>query len=144
MIASSCLAEGTLTDIQRGVRDHFVEGGSILTVAVVVTVCLLAVGLAYWLTRRLAIRSGAAASEKHLFASALDLVNLSTPQRTMLTAVATAERVENPAVLLLSRPLFDQHVDRWLGLKDRPQIDDKARAQIRTARELRAALFPPR
>ncbi len=140
----SFLGQGDLTPIQRGVRDHFIEGGSILTAALVLAFCLLMVGFVYVVTRRMAIRSGTTPSGKQLFRLGLDGVSLSAPQRMMLSAVAIAERVENPAVLLLSRPLFDQHVDRWLGLKDLAQIDDKTRSKIQTARELRAALFPPR
>jgi len=138
------LAEGALSPIQRGVRDYFTRGGSVVTIAVVLSFCVLMVGIVYVLTRRLAVRSGAAPSAKQLFRSGLDHVALTPPQRTMLIAVAAAERIDNPTVLLLSRPIFDHHVDKWLALKDRPQIDDKTRSIIRTARELRAALYPPR
>lgn len=138
------MAQESLTPTQRGVRDHFVEGGSMVSVLLVVAFCALMIGLVYLLTRRSSIRSGGTPSRKQLFRSGLDLVPLSDAQRSMLCSVVSSERVENPCVLLLSRPLFDRHVDRWLDLKHRDTIDDRTRTQIRTARELRAALFPPR
>ena len=140
----SILAEGRLTETMQAVKDHFERGGSLAVAAAVIGVCLAVLALTYWLTRRSEIRAGKTGNPQHLFRQALDSLPLSQPQQSMLTTVAIAQGLEHPATLLLSRPMFDRNVDAWLGLKRRPKIDDKAKAQIHLARELRALLFPPR
>lgn len=142
MTASSILAEGRLSETMQAVKDHFDHGGSLSVGAAVIGVCLAALVLTYWLTRRLEIRRGENATPKHLFHQALDGLPLSPPQRSMLATVAMAQGLEHPTTLLLSRPVFDRSVDAWLGLKRRPKIDDKTKAQIHLARGLRAMLFP--
>lgn len=144
MTASTILAEWPLTDTMQGVRDHFERGGSFAAAAAVIAVCVAALVLTYWLTRRLGIRAGKTGNPQHLFHQALDGVPLSPPQRSMLTTVAIAQGLEHPATLLLSRPVFDSNVDSWLGLKRRKTIDSKTKAKVHLARELRALLYPPR
>jgi len=144
MTASSVLAVGRLTQTMQAVKDYFSHGGSFSAAAAVIGVCLAVLALTFWLTRRLEIRAGRTGNPQHLFHQVLDGLPLSPTQRSMLTTVAMARGLEHPAVLVLSRPVFDRNVDAWLGLDRRPKIDDKTRAQIHLARELRALLFPPR
>lgn len=139
-----CLAEGGLTQTQQAVRDQFQRGGSILTAAAVVGVCLGIVGLVYWLTRRQAARLNTSDDPHGLFRFGLDRLPLTDDQRVLLSAVSRSERLEHPATLLLSRTLYDRHVDAWLDIRNQPRIDERLRTRIQTAGQLRALLFPNR
>jgi len=144
MTASSILAVGRLTETLQAVKDYFDQGGSFAVTAAVLGVCVAVLAVTCWLTRRLDIRAGRTDNPQHLFRQALDSLPLSPPQRSMLTTVAIAQGLEHPVTLVLSRPVFDRSVDAWLGLKRLESIDDKTKAQVHLARELRSVLFPPR
>lgn len=139
-----CLAEGGLTETQQAVRDYFQRGGSILMAAAVIVVCLGIVGLVYWLTRRQAARLNTNDDPQGLFRFGLDRLPLTDDQRVFLSAVSRSEGLEHPTTLLLSRTLFDRHVDAWLDIRNQPRIDERLRTRIQTARQLRALLFPNR
>jgi len=138
------LAEGRLTETQWWVRRYFEHGGSVAAVCAVAGVCLLIVGLAYCLSRRQAAGLDRADDPQGLFRSALERLGLTADEQVFLSNVARSEGLEQPTAMLLSRTLYDRHVDAWLDLRHRTHLDDQTRARIRTARHLRGRLFPER
>ena len=100
-------------DLFDSLRQRFAAGGD-WTDAVVV---LLAFGVLFSLLlaghtlhRR---RRGEQCRPKQLFRRLLLRLDLSVPQRDLLRRLATDRRLDNPAVLLLSRGIFESHASQW-------------------------------
>ena len=134
---------GELTDTQRAVRDHFTRGGSIVQVLVVI----LAVAAVFVLAVLLANRqrsSGRADNPndpQRLFRQLLGRLELPTPHRKLLIALANNLRLENPTVLLLSRAVYDRAVEQW---EQGHQADgETSKPAIATPyKQIRERLFP--
>ncbi len=104
-----------LTEIQRATREHFQKGGSIVSVLLVMLGVAFGVILAYWLSRqqqRLA-RNVRRNDPQKLFQELMAKIELSEPQCRALRRVSDDLGLDHPAVLLISRTLFDQHVQAW-------------------------------
>lgn len=104
-----------LTPVQRGVRAHFQDGGSIAAVLVVLTVILAVLAAVRYLGRRQAAanRRKSDSEPSLLFRDMVRKLDLSTAQRHMLDAVARDAHLPHPAVILLSESRFDDEVRRW-------------------------------
>ncbi|MFQ5463761.1 MAG: hypothetical protein ACE5E5_14185 [Phycisphaerae bacterium] len=104
-----------LTEIQRATREHFQKGGSIVSVLSVIGGLVLGVGLAYWLSQQQqkVARNARRNDPQKLFQDLMAKVELSEPQRRVLGSVAHDLNLDQPAVLLISRALFDRHVHAW-------------------------------
>lgn len=92
-------------------RSRFTESGSFFSVILVVFGVVGLVALVYAATqfqrRRQAPRSVNDADA--LYRSLVDRLPITDEQRRVLTIVEKAARLPNPAVLLISRKLFDEH-----------------------------------
>ncbi len=129
-----------LTQTQRGVRDYFQEGGSLLIVALVVLVIVGVVALAYVLTRtqKLAHEQHIPNSPGQLFESVVGGLELAPGQQRWLSAVAKDLGLEHPAAMLLSRKLFADYVTSWKRLTKRSTASPSPEAIEAT----HAHLFP--
>ncbi len=135
---------GRLTEIQRVVREHFHEGGSLATVLFVLSGIAVVVLLAYGLTirQRRVERIARSADPRGLFRDLQGKLGLTSPQRQLLDTMAKELRIENPAVILLCPALFDRYLGAW-SVKRRKAIigaDESSRPDV--AAELRTTLFP--
>ncbi len=111
----AAIRQSGLTEAQRAVREHFVQGGSAGTVLLVTIGLGVAVWLAYSLSRR-THQAGArdSCNDAHkFFRDLMRRLNLAAPQRRWLSRVANDLRLDHPAVILLSRDIFDECVGRW-------------------------------
>jgi len=104
-----------LTEVQRATREHFQKGGSVVSVLLVMLGLALGVILTYWLSRQQqkVARNFRRNDPQKLFQDLMAKVELSEPQRRVLWSVANDLRLDHPAVLLISRTLFDRHVRTW-------------------------------
>ena len=126
------LAQAPLTEVQRALRDYLTEGGSVLTVAVVLLVIAGVVVLAYLLTRRQRRTQNPPVlnDPQLLFDSLLSKLELTDNQRALLHTFARENDPEQPALLLVSAHRFDQH----LGARGSSALspgDGEALTQIR-------------
>ena len=106
------LAQAPLTEVQRAVRDYLTEGGSLLTVVVVLLVIAGVVVLTYLLTRRQrkAQNPPVLNDPQLLFENLLRGLQLTDNQRALLRTFTRENNPEQPALLLVSARLFDQHL----------------------------------
>lgn len=123
--------------ISRRFREHTSLVGALLAVVAVGLVVLLA----YWLSKRQAVRADDTARNDPyaLFHGLLERLPLATADRVTLRKVAKDQKLEHPAVLLLSRALFRQHTDAWRiarGRTDANTVEGRAIARAEVA------LFP--
>jgi hypothetical protein len=109
------LLEPQLTETQRAVRDQFLKGGSLTAVLLVLALLAAVVLVVYYLTmrQRSTVVDARRALPTQLFTDILAKLDLTPQQRHLVGAVATALRLENPAVILLSPAVFDRHVKEW-------------------------------
>ena len=138
------LQVGRLTEIQREVRDHFDEGGSINKILLVLLGLAVVVFTVYCLTKRqrLAAETSRKPDPQRLFSDLLKALELTPTQRHHLEALSRDLQLTQPAVILLSPVLFDRCVAKWQANRRSaaPQAhelsDPDAVAGVRTA------LFP--
>lgn len=133
-----------LTVFQRAVRDRFREGGSATTVLLVLLLLAGVVLLVLILSRRARNRRMPEPRNEpaELFKELLDELDLSPPQRRLLSRVATDLQIEHPTVLVVCPALFDRHLATWRrrfprGHNGEPEAIDEA-----FVRRLRRHLFP--
>ena len=133
-----------LTEIQRSVRDQFQEGGSFLTVMLVLLAIAGVVLAAYCLglRQRRAGENAQRASPQQLFRDLMDKLDLTLPQRRLLHTIARDLRIKHPAVILLSPDLFDRYVGEWHVRQSRTIVDEGEQMNPRMAAQIRAVLFP--
>ena len=142
--AIALIGANELTETQRSVAEHFREGGSFLSIMLVLAVTAAIVVLAYGLTRRQQ-RRGCRASQgdpRQLYQHLLKKLDLTTAGRRLLGAIANDLRLKHPTAMLLSPTLFDRYVEQW-----RAQRRGFGRAlaqpqQPESVAEVRAVLFP--
>ncbi len=132
-----------LTDAQRAVRDHFTRGGSIVQVLVVILAVAAVFVVAVLLSHR-QLSDGSAHNPndpQRLFRELLGRLELPTPQRELLIALAINLRLQNPTVLLLSRAVYDRAVEQW---EQRHHAEREiGRPAIATRlKQIRGRLFP--
>ena len=106
------LAQDHLNDTLRGLRDYLRVGGSLLTVGLVLIVIIGVVVLTYVLTRRQQQTQNPPVvnDPQLLFESLLGGLQLTAAQRGLLRTFAQESRPDQPALLLVSSSLFDQHL----------------------------------
>lgn len=116
------LPEPQLTETQRAVRDWFQEGGSVTAVLLVMAVLAAVLLVVYFLTarQRSTVVDARRALPTQLFTDLLAKLDLTARQRHLVVAAATALRLENPAVILLSPAVFDRHVEEWQASSSSP------------------------
>lgn len=140
----AAIRQSGLTEAQRAVRDHFLQGGS------AGTVLLVAIGLggAIWLAYLLSTRTDDAGAgdfcdDSHkFFRDLMRRLNLAAPQRRWLSRVANDLRLDHPAVILLSRDIFDECVGRWREKNSEGSRASSTHGRSPVAAGIRETLFP--
>ena len=109
------LAAGGLTSTQQAVRDRFQQGGSVTQTLLVFLALIAAVLLLYvltlWSRKDLPRRSNR--NPRQLFLDVLSKLGLSPQQRDLITRMGADLCLKDPTVILVSRALFDKHVEEW-------------------------------
>ena len=109
------LAAGGLTPTQQAVRDRFQQGGSVTETLFVFLAMIFAVLLLYLLTlwSRKNVQRRPNRNPRKLFIDVLSRLGLSPQQRELLTRMAADLCLKDPTAILVSRALFDKHVEEW-------------------------------
>lgn len=133
-----------LTQAQRAIRDHFQQGGSILSVFMVLIVIAAIVALAYWLSQHTAHFDGTAKRNDpvKLFFDLMRRMNFSQEQQKTLEKIVREQEVKNPAVILLCPNLFDRYVGRWEEQQPQSNASRKNHVRRQLLKETRQRLFP--
>ncbi len=140
----AAIRQSGLTEAQRAVREHFKQGGSAGTVLLVTIGLGVAVWLAYFLSTRTQ-QAGAGDScnnAQKLFRDLMRRLNLAAPQRRWLSRVANDLRLDHPAVILLSRDIFDECVGRWRANSAETPPASNTHGRSPAAAGIRETLFP--
>lgn len=135
---------GGLSPVQRGVRDHFQNGGSLVAVVLVMVVIALFVVAAYFISRSTE-RSASAVwrdDPDALFNDLLHRLGLGVAQRKVLAQIARDRPLPNPTVMLLSQAVFDENVRRWQEGGGAPTNTDGRERALEPINAAREALFP--
>jgi hypothetical protein len=133
-----------LTDVLRGVQRHFERGGTVGSVAAVILLLAALVLVVRLLARRgHSVQADRGRSDpQRLFRDVVARLPLTPPQRKSLMTMSKELRLAQPAVLLLSRVVFDRKVRTWQGrLKGRVPAGNTSTHEGHFA-GIRAALFP--
>jgi hypothetical protein len=131
-----------LSEIQRSVRDRFSEGGSFVSVVLVIIGLIGLVLLTYLLTVRQSKQAGKTTQSDpgQLFRDLGTKLNLMPEQVRFLDEVATNAGLRHPAVIFLSRARYDECVVAYCASPPTSDIDpDDASAM---ASSIRVLLFP--
>lgn len=133
-----------LTARLRWVRDSFREGGSLLTVLLVLATITAAVLLVYWLSRRQekAANRDRSGDPYRLFRTLMVKLDLSRESQDMLLRMARDLRLVHPTIVLLSDRIFDEQVSLWGKGKSGPSGTKGGRVDGGLTARARAALFP--
>ena len=109
------IAAGGLNPSQQAVRDHFQQGGSVTETLLVFSALIAAVLLLYLLTlwSRKKVQRRPNRSPRQMFIDVLSRLGLSPQQRNLLTGMTADLCLKDPTVILVSRALFDKHVEKW-------------------------------
>ena len=143
-VASVQLGADGLTEIQRAVSEHFREGGSVVSVLLVLTCTAAIVVLAYGVTRRQqqrATRAGRGDPRK-LYQQLLQKLDLTNAGRRLLRAVAKDLQLKHATALLLSPTLFDRNVEQWQAQRRRIGRPLAEAGPPELVAEVRGVLFP--
>ena len=140
----AAIPQSGLTEAQRAVREHFVQGGSAGTVLLITIGLCGAVWLAYFLsTRTHQAGAGDFCADAHkLFRDLMRRLNLAAPQRSWLRRVANDLQLDHPAVILLSRDIFDECVGRWREKNAEASPASSTHGRSPVAVGIRETLFP--
>jgi hypothetical protein len=131
-----------LSEIQRSVRDRFSEGGSFVSVVLVIIGLIGLVLVTYLLTVRQSKQAGKTTQSDpgQLFRDLGTKLNLMPEQVRFLDEVATNAGLRHPAVIFLSRARYDECVVAYCASPPTSDIDpDDASAM---ASSIRVLLFP--
>lgn len=134
-----------LTVLQRAVRDHFQQGGSVTSVLLLLAVIIGVVMLVKFLTQRQWQSNRPAGTDpgRELFVSLLDDLELTQAQQRVMVAFAKEQRLKNPSVILLCPTLFDRYVGQWLEKPKRRSDPEDQLVDAEFIARLRKHLFPP-
>lgn len=133
-----------LTDVQRGVRDHFERGGAIGPVVFVALALLAVVLLAYVLTRynRSPIDTVNRPNPHRVFGNLLDRLALTPPQHKGLETMSKDLSLAHPSAILLSHELFDQQAEAWQTKRKGMSSSKGAPCDAELLADIRSILFP--
>lgn len=109
------LGQVSFEELRQSLTQQFNEPGSV-TGLVLAALTLAAVVILAWLLQRWQERRRVPADmwdAPGLYRELLDRLDLPEDQRGVLTAVARDLRLANPAVILISRRLFDESMEAW-------------------------------
>lgn len=111
------LQSDQMPQFYRAVREQFNQGGTIGSMLIVLASFAALVLLVYVLNRleQRATTNTEPSDAQRLFRDVVGRLGLNEAQRQLLESVAKDLRLRNPAILLLSERLFDQHVQEWVG-----------------------------
>ena len=127
---------------QKAIRDQFEKGGTIGDVLLALGLVLSVVLLAWFLTRlQSRLTTGTKDDSWPVFHALSGKLDLTQPQRRLLTSVGELARPTHPVALLISSQFFDGAAANWQDqrtTRSRPLSSE----EFRDLNCLRAALFP--